>query len=207
MFPDRPRIVRTAEAAASSTCSQLSTTSKSRCPATASATVSISAALPCGVIPSAVAMAAVTADGSPIGASSIIHTPSGNSPASSAPTSSASLVLPTPPTPLSVTSRPDCRSWAISVTRSSRPTKELSCGGRFPAKRSALRSTGNSDRSPSAMTWYTVIRPRRPRNRCSPRGRSATRCRSSTSVVSDTTTWPPCASDVSRAARFTSVPK
>ena len=47
-----------ADAAAARTCSQLSTTSRSRRPASASATVSISAASPCGVMPSAVAMAA-----------------------------------------------------------------------------------------------------------------------------------------------------
>ena len=191
----------------SRTCSQLSTTSRSCRPPSASATVSISAASPCGVMPSAVAIAAGTEAGSPTGASSTIHTPSGNSPATSAPTSSASRVLPTPPTPLSVTSRFDRTSSATSATRSSRPTNELSCWGRLPVKRSTLRSTGNSDRSPSATTWYTDIRPRRPRSRCSPSGRSATRSRSSTSVVSETSTWPPCASDISRAARFTSLPK
>ena len=92
-----------ADAAALNTCSQLSTTSSSRRPASASATVSINAASPCGVMPSAVAIAAGTDAGSPTGASSTIHTPSGSSPASSAPTSTASRVLPTPPTPLSVT--------------------------------------------------------------------------------------------------------
>ena len=56
-------------------------------------------------MPSAVAKAAGTDAGSVIGASSTIHTPSGNSLASSAATSMASRVFPTPPTPLSVTSR------------------------------------------------------------------------------------------------------
>ena len=116
-----------ADAAALNTCSQLSTTSSSRRPASASATVSINAASPCGVMPSAVAMAAGTDDGSPTGASSTIHTPSGSSPASSAPTSTASLVLPTPPTPLSVTNRFDRTRSATSATRSSRPTNEFSC--------------------------------------------------------------------------------
>ena len=63
----------------------------------ASATVSISSASPCGVMPSAVAMAAGTDEGSPTGASSTSQTPSGNSSAISAPTSRASRVLPTPP--------------------------------------------------------------------------------------------------------------
>ena len=57
------------------------------------------------------------------------------------------------------------------------------------------------------MTWYTEIRPRSPRRRCSPRGRSTTRLRTNTSVVSETSTWPPWASDINRAARFTSLPK
>ena len=67
-------------------------------------------------MPSTVAMAAGTEAGSPTDASSTIHTPSGNSPATSAPTSSASRVLPTPPTPLSVTSRFDRTSSATSAT-------------------------------------------------------------------------------------------
>ena len=69
----------------------------------------MSAESPCGVMPSTVAIAAGTEAGSPTDASSTIHTPSGNSPATSAPTSRASRVLPTPPTPLSVTSRLDAR--------------------------------------------------------------------------------------------------
>ena len=47
-------------------------------------------------MPSTVAIAAGTEAGSPTDASSTIHTPSGNSPATSAPTSRASRVLPTP---------------------------------------------------------------------------------------------------------------
>ena len=125
-------------------------------------------------MPSTVAIAAGTEAGSPTDASSTIHTPSGNSPASSAPASSASRVLPTPPTPLSVTSRFDRTSSATSSTTASRPTSELSCCGRLPANVSTPRSTGNSAGSPSATTWYTAIRPRRPRSRCSPSGRSVT---------------------------------
>src|SRR5438270_678868 len=80
---------------------------------------------PCGVTPSTVAIAAGTEDGSATDASSIIHTPSGNSPATSAATSRASRVLPTPPTPLSVISRLARTSSATSATTSSRPTSEL----------------------------------------------------------------------------------
>ena len=102
--------------AASSTCSQLSTSSNNRRPATASATVSISSTSPWGVTPKAVAMAAGTDEGSPTGASSTSHTPSGNSSAISAPTSRASRVLPTPPTPLNVTSRFDRTRSATSTS-------------------------------------------------------------------------------------------
>ena len=123
-----------ADPAAATTCSQLSTTRRSRRPPSASATVSISAESPWGVMPSTVAIAAGTEAGSPTDASSTIHTPSGNSPATSAPTSRASRVLPTPPTPLSVISRLTRASSATSATTSSRPTSELSCWGRFPVK-------------------------------------------------------------------------
>ena len=137
-----------AEAAAARTCSQLSITRRSCRPASASATVSMSGVSPRGVMPNTVAMAAGT-DPESTDASSTIHTPSGNSPATSPPTSSASRVLPTPPTPLSVTNRRDRTSSATSSTTSSRPTSELSCCGRLPAKVSTLRSTGNSVGSPS----------------------------------------------------------
>ena len=62
-FPDRSRIAATAETAAVNTCSQLSSTSNSCWPASASATLSISGTSPCGVSPSADAMAAVTDGG------------------------------------------------------------------------------------------------------------------------------------------------
>ena len=183
-------------------------TSSSRLPASASATVVISGVSPCGVIPSTVAIAAGIEPGSPTAASSTIHAPSGNSPASSAPTSSAIRVLPTPPTPVSVTS---CRSRTSSATSAHQfvATDER---GNLPwqvARRScsALRSTGKSVGRPSATTWNTEIRPRSPRSTCSPSGRSDRRLRSSTSVVSDTRTCPPCASAISRAARLTSLPE
>ncbi len=78
--------------------------------------MSISGASACGVMPNTVAIAAATDAGSPTAASSMIHTPSGNSPASSDPASSASRVLPTPPTPVSVTNRCDRTSSATSST-------------------------------------------------------------------------------------------
>ena len=135
-------------------------------------------------MPSTVAMAAGTDAGSPTDASSTIHTPSGNSPATSAPTSSASRVLPTPPTPVSVTSRFDRTSSATSATICSRPTSELSCCGRLPGEgvdaaehRELGRETVGDDlvhRHPPAQPAEPVLaqRPqRRPGRAAAPRSR------------------------------------
>ena len=96
--------------------------------------------------------------------------------------------LPTPPTPVRVTSELDRTISLTSAIAGSRPTSEVSCGGRLPGKSSTLRSTGKSTGSPSATSWWTDMRPCRPRSRCSPNGRRATRLRSSTSVASETST-------------------
>ena len=129
---ERARISPIASAAAASTCSQLSTTTSTRRPANASATVSMTRAPPCGVMPRAVAIASGTASASPTGASSTSHTPSGNSSASSAATSRASRVFPTPPTPLRVTSGRERTSEATSDRTRERPTRVVGERGRFP---------------------------------------------------------------------------
>ena len=80
-----------------------------------------------------------TASGSVTGASSHNHAPSGNSATSSAATWSARRVLPTPPTPVSVTSGDHARTpttFAISV---SRPTNVVAWRGRFPGSASSDR--------------------------------------------------------------------
>ena len=81
--------------------------------------------------------------------------------------------MPTPPTPLSVTSRFDRTSSATSATSSSRPTSELSCCGRLPAnvvdaaQHGELRRESVGDdlvhRHPSAQTAEPVLaeRPQR----------------------------------------------
>ena len=127
-----------AAAAADNTCSQLSTTMSMRRPATASATVSMTGVSPCGVMPRALAMASGTAPGSPTGASSTSHTPSGNSSASLAATATPSRVFPTPPTPLSVTSWWARASVAISISTWSRPIKVATDLGRLPRRTSRL---------------------------------------------------------------------
>ena len=92
-------------AAASRTCSQLSNTNSRTRPSNAAATDSLTVLPGCWVMPSTAATASGTAAGSVTAASSKNQTPSGNSSASRAATSSASRVLPTPPTPVNVTNR------------------------------------------------------------------------------------------------------
>ncbi len=105
----------------------MSTTRSSCRPRNVSAIVSTRGVSPCGVIPNTVASAAGTEVGSPTDASSIIQTPSGNSAATSAPTSRASRDFPTPPTPVSVTSEFERTSSATAPTTGSRPINEVSC--------------------------------------------------------------------------------
>ena len=187
-------------AAAASTCSQLSTTSSSRRPASASATVSMSAASPCGVMPSAVAIAAGTDAASPTGASSTIHTPSGNSPASSAPTSSG---------------QPGLADTADAAQRDQpvRPHELGDLGDQVLAADERAQLLRQVAREAVDAAEHRELEPaarrRRPGTPTSvPAGRGAGArpaaaaprgLRSSTSVVSETSTWPPCASDISRA--------
>ena len=101
-----------------------------------------------GVTPNAPATTSGTAAGSPTGANSTSHTPSGNSAASSAATCTARRVLPTPPTPVRVTSRCARTCSASSFTSTSRPTKLVTCTGRLPGTASIVRNGGN----PTAQT-------------------------------------------------------
>ena len=105
------------------------------------------------VTPRTVAMASGTAAGSLIVASSTTQTPSVNSWVSSAATCTESRVLPTPPAPVRVTSRCACTSSPTSFTSTSRPTKLVTCTGRFPGVASNVRSAGNVVSRPSARTW------------------------------------------------------
>ena len=79
------------------TCPQLSSTMSVRRPESASTRVWITGVPVCGAIPRDVATASGTASGSISCASSTIHTPSGYSSTSAAPTSIDRRVLPTPP--------------------------------------------------------------------------------------------------------------
>ena len=113
----------TRSAAASRTCSQLSNTNNRTLPSNAAATDSLTVLPGCWVMPSTAATASGTAAGSATAASSKNQTPSGNSSARRAATSKARRVLPTPPTPVSVTSRWVRSAACTSATSDSRPMK------------------------------------------------------------------------------------
>ena len=137
-------------------------------------------------------------------ASSHSHAPSGKRGRSSAATWRASRVLPTPPTPVTVTSRDDWSASATQASSSWRPTNELAVDGRLVGKLSSERSGGKR----SSPSWKTRWGPERSRSRCSPRSTSVTppSARSS-AVAAESTIWPPWATAIMRAARLTVGPK
>ena len=97
------------------------------------------------MMPSTVAMAAGTVDGSPTGASSTIHTPSGNSPASSAPPRARAWSCRHP----DATERDEpigLQELGDLGDQTSRPTKELSCWGRFPRSDPRFEARGTPTR-------------------------------------------------------------
>ena len=203
----RARIVSISSAAASRRCSQLSKIISKRRPESASAMLSVTDRPAWGVTPNPVATTSATAAGSPRGASSISHTPSGNSGTSSAATWRARRVLPTPPTPVKVT-----RRWVrTSVTSSSmapaRPTKLVVWTDRFPGTASRVRKGGNSTRRPSARTWKIRCTPERSRKECRPRSIRTTSSATNSAVDAATRIWPPCPAAITRAARFNAGPK
>ena len=140
------RIDSIMSAAASRTCSQLSNTSSRVRPSNAAATLSAMLMPGCWVTPSTAATASGTAAGSPTAASSITHTPSGKLSANRAATSSASRVLPTPPTPVSVTSRCALSAASSSASSVARPTKLVFDGRRLPCVGSTVFRGGKSVR-------------------------------------------------------------
>ena len=110
-----------------------------------------------GVTPNTAATASGTAAGSPTGANSTSHTPSENSPVSSAATCTARRVFPTPPTPVRVTSRWARTCSASSFTATSRPTKLVVCTGRFPGTASNVRNGGKLDPQPVGAHLVQVL--------------------------------------------------
>ncbi len=98
------------------------TPSRRDLPSNAAATLSEMVIPACWVIPRVAATASGTAPGSPTAANSISHTPSAKLLTDRAATSRASRVLPTPPTPVSVTSR--FASTAARTSATSRLTPD-----------------------------------------------------------------------------------
>ena len=148
---DCRRMASIRSAAASRMCSQLSNTSNRTRPSSAAATDSLTLLPGCWMMPRIAATASGTAAGSVTAASSKSHTPSGNSSASCEATSIARRVLPTPPTPVNVTSLRERTAVAISATSASRPIRLVAAGRRFPGVESSVRSGGKSVRSPGAL--------------------------------------------------------
>ena len=114
-------------------CSQLSSTNSRRRPPTACRTVSATGRSGLRRTPSTSATVTQTRSGSWSGARSANHTPSPAPSASPAATCSASRVLPTPPAPVSVTSRDPATSRRTATSSALRPMKLDSCAGRLVA--------------------------------------------------------------------------
>ena len=141
-------------ATASRRCSQLSSKRINRLAARYSSTVASSgrAAVGCKRLG---AIALHTASGSVTAANSHSQAPPGRSGAIAAATSRARRVLPTPPTPVSVTigrSRTRVATRAISC---SRPTNVVTWRGRLPGVVESDRGGGNPLRSCGCVSWKT----------------------------------------------------
>ena len=118
--------------------------------------------------PIAPATAFTPSDPSAIGASSTNQHPSEKPGATVAATARARRVLPTPPTPVSVTNCSRPTSELSSATSSLRPISSVRWVGRFVAMASIDRNAGNRP-SPTWMICWAADRSRR---RCDPRSTS-----------------------------------
>ena len=159
------------EAALSTTCSQLSTTSRVWAPASMAAT----AARGSGVAPRPMVSAIVsaTSSGSATLASSTNQTLDDRGSRSAA-AWTASLVLPTPPTPVSVTIG-CCRTRSTTrATSRSRPMSVERCAGRLFAHVSSPRTGGKRSGSSGWTTCHTRSGSVRSRSRWTPRSVSST---------------------------------
>ena len=124
-----PASMTTTRAADSRTCSQLSSTISSSRPASARTTPAIGSVASCSGTPSASATDAGTSAGSVREASSTSRAPSSKLPPASVATRSASRVLPQPPGPVSVTTRPPRSRSRTAAISGPRPTSELTSAG------------------------------------------------------------------------------
>ena len=165
------RMASTRSRADARTCSQLSSTT-SPPPAARKSTTDSLALRPAGwVAPSAASATCGTASALVAGARSTHHT-SGEVLATRCATSSATRVLPMPPTPTSVTSGAVATLSTAAATSAARPTSAPSGRGsraRRAVGASSLRSGGNSRWRPGAASWKTRSLRSRSLRRCSPR--------------------------------------
>ena len=157
------------------------------------------------------AIAALTWSGLSSAARLTNHAPSRNRGSRRRAASIARLVLPIPPGPVSVTRRASCAQLRRDrrVPGRDRRTRSADPAGcrAVPPTTEAVgsRSAGRRYRAGVSLsargTSFSTCRPRS--RRLVPSGRaSATRV----AVVSDSTTWPPCPTAATRAARLTSKP-
>jgi len=147
-----PRSPSASSPAARSRCSQLSRTTRI-CFARRYSRMLPSNVRPCrGATPSVEATTCTNDSASRAVASSHSHAPSTNRGATSAATCIASRVLPTPPTPVTVTRRVSRSAATSEATSSSRPTNEVSCTDRFPGTASSVRKGGNVVSRPGASS-------------------------------------------------------
>ena len=157
----------------STRCSQLSSTSSVWLAARNSRTTASEGAAGRSKTPSVAATAVITCAGSEVGASSTSHTPSAKRSATSAPTCSASRVLPQPPAPTSVTSRSLRQQVARPRRRRRRGRRSSSstragCG----APRPAIGAAGRTPPMPRRSSWNTCSGEARSRRRWVPRSTS-----------------------------------
>ena len=136
--------VSASSAQAPTTCSQLSRISSARRPASAAARISRGGRDASSGRPSADATACATRAPSTTLASSTNQTPSGQSPRSCPPAVRASRVLPTPPVPVSVTTRWAPSSRTMSRSSRSRPIRLVT--GRGSATGGPVGRSAGGDR-------------------------------------------------------------
>ena len=129
-----------------SRCSQLSTTSTTSLSPTAVRIAVVTTWLGSTSTPSAVATAPGTSPRSAIGARSTKYGPTAYRSDAWAASSSASRVLPIPPTPVSVTSRSATSIDPMTLSSSWRPTIAVSGAGRFAGPRPIAPAGGRQER-------------------------------------------------------------
>jgi hypothetical protein len=114
-----------------------------------------SGALPASRTPNAAATAEATSAGSASAARETYRTPSRRAPPARAAASSARRVLPTPPGPVSVSSRAPRSRRLTSASSRSRPTKLVSGTGRLPGGGTPDATGGTT--KPEAAAPFRVL--------------------------------------------------